>query len=128
VCQIDLLASLAVLTGQNLNSDAAPDSAAILPAIVGESRKGRDVLVEQGVTFALRQAEWKYIVPSSAPPKNRNTGTETGASPQPQLYNLADDLGETRNLAESNPAKVKELSELLDRIRAGQRSEPVPQN
>ncbi len=35
-----------------------------------------------------------------------------------QLYNLADDPGETKNLAADNPAKVKELQAVLARMRA----------
>lgn len=30
-----------------------------------------------------------------------------------ELYNLGDDIGETKNLAKENPAKVKELHERL---------------
>ena len=55
---------------------------------------------------------------------NQNTNTETGNNPQPQLYNLGDDLGETRNLAEQNPEKVKELAASLNKLRDTGRSRP----
>ena len=34
----------------------------------------------------------------------------------PQLYNLKDDAGETKNLATENPVKLKELETLLEKI------------
>jgi hypothetical protein len=41
-----------------------------------------------------------------------------------ELYNLTDDLGEEKNVAARNPDKVKELDELLKKVRAGGRSRP----
>jgi arylsulfatase A-like enzyme len=105
VCQIDLLASLAALTQQELPNQAGPDSVNLLPALVGETERGRDTLVEHARSFALRQGNWKYIEPNQA------------GQGRPQLYDLARDLGEQRNLAQLQPAKVKELASQLDRIR-----------
>jgi arylsulfatase A len=34
-----------------------------------------------------------------------------------ELYNLTDDIGETTNLAESNPTKVKELADIMNKWR-----------
>jgi len=105
VCQIDLLASLAALSGQKLPNQAGPDSVNVLPALLGESPQGRESLVEQGRAIAVRQGKWKLI--------------EAGNGPKAaaQLYNLAEDLGETRNLAKQYPARVAELSQLLESIR-----------
>jgi arylsulfatase A-like enzyme len=105
VCQIDLLASLAALTEQKLPNLAGPDSVNVLPALLGNAPQGRESLVEQGRAIAVRQGKWKLI--------------EAGDGPKaaPQLYNLADDLGETRNLAAKEPARVAELSQLLESIR-----------
>jgi hypothetical protein len=77
-----------------------------MSALLGESKHGRSFLVEQGRALALRQGNWKLILPTA------------NANDRPQLYNLADDLGESRNLAAKQPAKVKELSALFDRIRS----------
>jgi hypothetical protein len=40
-----------------------------------------------------------------------------GNDPEPQLYNLKDDLGETKNLATEYPEKLKELEILLEKIK-----------
>ena len=108
VGQIDLLASLAALTGQKLPNQAAPDSVDVLPALLGESEKGRKTLVEQGRNIALRQDEWKYIEPAKQ---------KAGGESKPQLFNLGDDLAEEHNLAKRHPEKVKEMSSLLEEIR-----------
>jgi hypothetical protein len=53
---------------------------------------------------------------------NRDTNTELGNDPAPQLYDLATDPGERTNLAEKFPAKVNEMQRLLDGLRTAGRS------
>jgi arylsulfatase A-like enzyme len=108
ICQIDLLASLAALTNQKLPNRAGPDSVNVLPALLGQSQEGRELLVEQGRNIALRQKNWKYIEPVKQ---------NAGGGPKPQLYDLGEDLAEKHNLVSQRPEKVKELSGLLDSIR-----------
>jgi len=122
--QIDFLSSFAALTGQQLGADDAPDSYNILPALLGESKTGRDHIVEHAGALSLIKGQWKYIEPSKGPKINKNTNTEMGNDPQPQLYNLADDIGEKRNLADQNPKKVEELADFLKKIRDQGRSRP----
>jgi arylsulfatase A-like enzyme len=124
VGQIDFLSSCAALTGTRLGTDDAPDSINILPALLGESRNGRESIVEHAGALALIREEWKYIEPNNGPRINRDTHTELGNDSQPQLYNLAEDIGETRNLAAQYPGKVKELADLLKSIRDKGRSRP----
>ena len=67
--------------------------------------------------MALIQGEWKYIVPAKGPKISTYTNIEMGNDLEPQLYNLASDLGETKNVAVEDPEKVKELEELLAKIK-----------
>jgi arylsulfatase A-like enzyme len=60
---------------------------------------------------------WKYIEPSNGPKMNKETNTELGNLPEPQLYNLSDDPGETKNLATAYPERVKEMKQKLETIR-----------
>ncbi|HUS07139.1 MAG TPA: arylsulfatase [Bryobacteraceae bacterium] len=124
VSHVDLLSSLAGLTGQKLDGEAAPDSFDILPALLGESKTGRPYLIEHAGALSLIEGDWKLILPSKLPKVNQNTNTELGNDPKPQLYNLAADPGEKNNLAERNPAKVDALTALLEKIRATGRSRP----
>ena len=97
----------------------------MLPALLGTSKTGRTVLVEQaGARLALRQGRWKYIPPSQGPRIQQNTNTELGNDPEPQLYDLATDPGERNNLAAAQPEKVRELAALLEEIRRAAAASP----
>ena len=122
VCQIDFLMSCAALTGQKLDHVDAPDSFNVLPVLLGESKTGRDHLVEHAGVLSLRQGYWKYIEPGQGAKVLTNTNTETGNEPSGQLYNLADDPGETKNLASEQQNRVKEMSALLQKLREQGRS------
>ena len=109
--QMDLMASFAALTGQKLPADAGPDSFNVLPALVGESTGARDHIVEHANNLAIRKGQWKLI-----PARGARGGVE--------LYNLAVDIGETKNLAGERPEVVRELSAMLEKVRAAGRSRP----
>jgi arylsulfatase A-like enzyme len=117
VCQIDLLASLAALTQQEVPNQAGPDSVNVLRALLGESQLGRETLVEQGRSIAIRKLNWKLIEAGYGPATNRAANAKSASQPALQLYNLDDDLGETKNIAKQHPEKVEELSELLKIVR-----------
>jgi arylsulfatase A-like enzyme len=117
--QIDLMASFAALTGTTLPAGAGPDSYNHLDVLLGQSNTGREWLVEQasGSRLSLIKGGWKYIEPGQGPKIQVNTNTETGNDPLPQLYNLRTDIGERNNLASDNQAIVKELTELLQKVK-----------
>ena len=119
VALVDLLATAAALTGQSLPEAAGPDSVNILPALLAETpaMPCRDHLVSSGGSvsgLAIRQGPWK-LIPSPGGPSGKP------ARPA-ELYNLADDLAETTNLADRHPEKVKELTARLARVRSSGRS------
>jgi arylsulfatase A-like enzyme len=122
MCQVDFPATFAKLTGRNVPVKDAPDSFDMLDALLGRSPQGRDHLVEHGRTLSLIQGDWKYIEPNKGPKINQNTNTELGHDPEPQLYNLASDIGERNNIANVYPEKTKELAALLEKIRKDGRS------
>jgi arylsulfatase A-like enzyme len=124
VNQVDLLASLASLCGQTLRAGSAPDSFDVLPALLGDSRTGRDHSVHHSGRLALREGSWKYIPAGSGLAVMTNTATETGEAPVDQLYDLAQDLGETTNVAAQHPERVKAMAARLQSIRAAGRSRP----
>lgn len=124
VSQVDFLASFAALSGRKLEPGDGPDSFNLLPALLGESKTGRDHLVEHARALSLRQGQWKLIPANEGPRVNRNTNTELGTGAEPQLFDLAADPGETRNVAAQHPEKVRELTAFLNKIRAAGRSRP----
>ena len=122
VCQVDFLATFAAFTGQSLKSDDAPDSDNVLSALLGESKTGRDHLIEHAGVLSLRQGPWKYIEAGKVPKKFVRANTESGQASAGQLFNLADDLGETKDLAAEQRDKVRELAEQLAKLRSQGRS------
>lgn len=125
VCQVDLLASFASMAGQSLEKDAGPDSFNVLPAILGESQDGRSTLLEHsGGQVALRNGPWKFV--PMARPNGYRARNGAAIPPHPELYNLTDDLSETRNLAADQPDRVKQMREQLQKEREEGRTRPNP--
>ena len=114
---VDTLATFAALTGQELPAAAGPDSHDVLSALLGEPSEhpGRDHLVLQNngqQPLALREGDWVLI--------QKGDGYKAAAGFE--LYNLATDLSETKNLAASEPARVKAMAARLEDIRRQGRS------
>jgi arylsulfatase A-like enzyme len=112
VCLMDLPASFAALTGQKLAAGDALDSRDVLPAMLGESKTGREKLVEHDgfSVLGFRDGLWKFISP-------KILADEPGRAPKAQLYELGSDLGERYNLAADHPEKARELSDSLEKER-----------
>ncbi len=117
VSQVDVLASMAELLGQEKPSTAV-DSEPLLPTLLGLRNKGREVYVQQAGTLAIRKGNWKYIAPSGGAAYDPHTNTELGNSKSPQLYDLGADIGERNNLAQERPELLIELQSLLEQERA----------
>lgn len=116
VCQVDLLASLAKMTGQELQPEAGPDSFDVLAALLGESQQGRTTLLEQsGGEVALREGSWKFV--PLARPKGFRARNGAANPPHPELYNLADDVSESKNLAPEQQDRVKSMRAALQKAR-----------
>ncbi len=122
VCQVDLLASFAALTGQTLTAADGPDSMDVSAALLGVSTTGRAELVQEAGALALRQGPWKYIEPNNKQKVAADTRIELGNDSVAQLYNLTDDPGETRNLAPQQPDRAKAMADALTKIKQAGRS------
>ncbi len=115
VSQVDFCASLAALVGQKPDTATMPDSMNVLPALLGESKTGRDHVVEHAGHLALRQGNWKLMPAGAGGKKSRKaSGTQDMA-----LYDLAVDPGETKDIAAAHPEIVKQMSERLKKISGG---------
>jgi arylsulfatase A-like enzyme len=117
VSQIDLMASFASLTGQTLSINDAPDSFNQINTLLGKSKSGREWLVEHSGRLTIIKGIWKYIEPGPGEKVLAHTNTETGNDQVAQLYNLKEDIGERNNVASRNAGIVKELTELLSKIK-----------
>ncbi|MDX1565359.1 MAG: sulfatase-like hydrolase/transferase, partial [Phycisphaeraceae bacterium] len=123
VCTIDLAASMAAITGQKLPGGACLDSFDVSAALLGKKgAEGRDHLVQQSnraSSLALRVGDWKILE------KGKRKGRKQAVPKSSiSLFNLAEDPGEKKNLAEEHPQKLKELQDKLTEIRKAGRTRP----
>ena len=115
VSQLDLLASLAALTGSN---EKTTDSQNLIDVFLGKSTVGREELVLEATTrTAFRKGDWAMIPPYPGPAVNKQVNIELGNAGGYQLYNLQEDIGQQHNLAETNPEKLKEMVTSFEKIR-----------
>ncbi|WP_405295683.1 arylsulfatase [Algibacter sp. Ld11] len=121
VCQIDLLNSLANLTGSTVKTD---DSKQIMDALLGKSKNGRtDLILEAGQKTALRSGNWALIPPYKGQPINKQVNIELGVSSNYQLYNLKEDFDQQNNLAETNKEKLAEMIATYEKLRGTEKVE-----
>lgn len=126
LCTVDMMATLAALTGEDLPAadpetslTIAEDSVNLLPALLGGG-PGRETLVVQSSAglYTIRHDGWKLI-----------TGLGGGGlgwaaakhqpdpgGPEGELYHLAEDPGETNNLWLEAPERREQLLTLLNEI------------
>jgi arylsulfatase A-like enzyme len=121
VHQADLIATFAEILGTQLPDGAGEDSFSLLPLLRGHDRPVREHSVSSSIRGvpSVRDGPWKLIL-------NPGSGgwTAGGGGHPVQLYNLAEDLGETKNLAADQPERVANLKALLQRLTADGRSRP----
>lgn len=127
ICLTDFLATLADVIDLKLPADAGEDSVSILPALLGKDTAPlREAIVHHSIngSFAIRQGEWKLELcrDSGGWSEPRPGAKAADGLPDVQLYNLASDVGEQRNVYAEHPEIVERLTSLLNRYQAEGRS------
>jgi arylsulfatase A-like enzyme len=117
ISHVDMLSTLASLTGQKLAEADAPDSQDVLGALI-EGKPGREILVEHGNVLALRSGNWKYLVIGPGAGKKNQEKAKAKGTKKAELYDLSKDLSETTNVADQNPEVVAKMAKLLAEIEA----------
>jgi arylsulfatase A-like enzyme len=109
----DWFPTLLELAGQAGAIPAGLDGISFAPTLRGESQAERPFLYREipgnGGQQSIRVGSWKAIRTNLNRP-TKNTPPGSGAV---ELYDLAADPGETRNLAAEHPDKVAELTRLM---------------
>jgi arylsulfatase A-like enzyme len=124
--QADLLATFAEILDQEIPDNAGEDSFSFLGLLKGEQKPVRQHAVScssKGLP-SIRSGNWKLILgPGSG-------GWAKGSENELiQLYDLNDDIGETRNLAHLHPERVTKMKAVLDSyIQSGRSTPGPPQN
>jgi arylsulfatase A-like enzyme len=112
---IDFYPTILEMLGLKAPADQKFDGISIVPAIQGRPI-GRDTLYchfphpgsdKTGPATWVRKGDWKLI---------RRYADNDDQTDRFELYNLRDDLGETKDLAAQMPEKLKELNALIDQF------------
>jgi arylsulfatase A len=117
VCLNTLMATAAALTNSTLPAGAGPDSHSIAPWLRGEKPASptHPHIIHHSIDglFAIRRGPWKFI----DGPGSGGWSKDPPVSTAGQLYNLASDPGETKNLYADEPDIVNQLRAQLRQCR-----------
>lgn len=109
VLHSDVMATLADIFDKKLPDNAGEDSFSLLPLLKGSKKAIRKngVACRYDGLQAVRMGSWKLV-----------------CSTDPELYNLAEDIGETRNVASENQKLVGDMMALRKKLVSDGRSTP----
>ena len=129
ICLTDLMATYAAVTQAQLPNDAAEDSFNLLPTLLDPNvGPPREFTIHQTISLdlAIRRGKWKYLdhLGSGGNQRKKKHRTDLDGATG-QLYNLAEDPRETKNLFFENSEIVQSLKSKLDEFVASGRSVPV---
>lgn len=118
---VDWYPTLLKLAGAPLEQKLPLDGRDIWPMLTQGAKSPHDAILLVGnapTQAAIRQGDWKLLVQSGTPAaRRRNRGQGRDAAVETiELYNLAEDIGESHNLAAAQPEKVRELRQRLDEL------------
>ncbi|HUT94946.1 MAG TPA: sulfatase-like hydrolase/transferase [Thermoguttaceae bacterium] len=131
---VDWFPTLVNLAGGTLKQKLPLDGLDVWNTVTHGAKSPHDAILLCGgpTRTAVRAGDWKLLVGAGGTNAGAATGTTSGkATPRKkkaaknaassagdniQLYNLATDIGEKRNLAEDQPERVAELKAMLARF------------
>lgn len=116
---IDILPTIASLTGTALPAHRTIDGVDISPLLTGDAKSPREEFLYyalSGQLEGIRQGDWKLLTRSS-------NGKD---QPETMLFNLDKDIGEKNNLARENPELVERLAHRMKELDATIEAEARP--
>jgi arylsulfatase A len=128
VHQADIFATVADVLDVDLTDNAGEDSFSLLPLLGGRREPVREHAISHGSSglAALRMGKWKMLFgPSGGGAWSKQSATAPDGHPA-QLYDLAADIGETKNLYADHPEIVEKMTALMAKLVSQGRSTPGP--
>jgi arylsulfatase A-like enzyme len=129
ICLTDVLATLAGILGVPLGPGHAEDSFDMREALLGDAstRPVRDHVIVQDAhaTYAIRAGDWKLVERTNPPgfqPRNAAAAKKIAAARKKEathdeLFNLAEDPGEMKDVQAAHPEVVARLRRMLAQAR-----------
>ena len=115
VMNLDLLPTIITAAGGKVDPEWKLDGVDLMPFLTGanKARPHETLYWRFGPQWAVRQGDMKLVV-------------SKGGSGNPELYNLANDFSESKDLAAAQPEKARELQALWNKWSAEQAEPSVP--
>jgi arylsulfatase A-like enzyme len=105
---LDILPTIAALTGTRLPADRPIDGVDISALLAGTAKSVRKEFLyysANGSLEGIREGDWKLLELKGDARKSKESVADSGV----MLFNLAEDMGEQRNLAAEKPELVARL-------------------
>lgn len=115
---IDWYPTLVTLAGGSLKQPLPLDGKDLWPVLTQGAKSPHEALLLHSTSFgkaAVRVGDWKLLQGQEGG-KGGKKKAAGKSNIEYQLYNLANDIGETKNLATSNPEKLAEMKDVLERL------------
>ena len=131
ISQVDIMATLAQITGIELPDGSAPDSYSFVPVLKGEKYSSplREATIHNtyASVWGIRMGDWLYIDSPSGghremPEAFKSLRGYTDFSTDGLLFNMHDDPEQRVNLYEKYPDRIKEMDMLLQEYRESESS------
>ncbi len=115
IIQLDIQPTCLAAAGARVDPAWKLDGVNLLPYLTGEKTGDphETLYWRFGEQWAIRHGDWKLVV-------------ATGGGTEPELYHLAADIGESKNLAAEQPQRVKFLKDRWDKWNAEQAPASTP--
>ena len=115
VINLDVVPTAVAAAGGTIESTARLDGVDLTPYLTGakNERPHQTLYWRYGPQWAIRHGDYKLVV-------------SNGGSGKPELYNLAADFAESKDLADAQPEKARELKAMWDAWSAEQAPSSAP--
>ena len=121
----DWLPTILEMIGATSAVPARLDGISIAPTLLGETQPTRPFLYREFPSYegqqSLRMGEWKAVRQNLMPRSRRSKPDLTV-----QLYNLTEDIGETKDLAGEHPEIVEKMAEIMRQQHVPSAEFPLP--
>jgi len=114
---VDWYPTLLKLAGASLEQKLAPDGLDVWPMLAQGAKCPHDAILMAGITpsrMAIRMGDWKLLLNADEQGAEEAAPESDKAAARVELYNLADDISESKNLAASQPERVSQMRTRLD--------------